>query len=91
VAGGKMKESGTLNWISPNTDGNNSSGWAGLPGGHRYDDGTFGSVGLNGYWWSATGNNPSSAFIRQLYYGDGNVIWHGFNKWWGFSVRCLGD
>ena len=54
VAGGKMKETGTLHWETPNSGGNNSSGWAGLPGGCRSVNGFFSSVKENGFWWSSS-------------------------------------
>ena len=59
VSGGKMKEAGTTHWTSPNTGGNNNSGWAGLPSGKR--DGysaSFSNSGLFGYWWSSTVDCP---------------------------------
>lgn len=91
VAGGKMKEAGTLNWLSPNTAGNNNSGFAGLPGGYRYDNGPFLDVGNYGFWWSSTENGPTSAWARYLGYGFGNVNRATNFKPGGLSVRCLRD
>ena len=50
VAGGKMKVAGTTRWTTPNTGATNESGFAGLPGGTRNNNGTFSNVGSNGYW-----------------------------------------
>ena len=89
VAGGKMKEAGTLNWGSPNTGGNNNSGWAGLPGGGRGTDGSFGSIVSYGYWWSATESSATAAVCRRLGYGGDNIVKDGQYNRSGFSVRCL--
>lgn len=91
VAGGKMKEAGTLNWTAPNTAGNNNSGWAGLPGGFRDFGGTFNSVGSFGHWWSASELNTTIAWYRTLYYNDGTLYRINYNKQNGLSVRCLRD
>jgi len=92
VAGGKMKEAGTVNWAAPNTGADNSSGWTGLPGGSRnYDDGTFSNAGLEGYWWSATEFNTSTARYRFLFYNLGSIDRNNASKRDGFSVRCLRD
>ena len=45
VAGGKMKETGTAHWNSPNYSANISSGFTGLPGGWRINIGAFGTIG----------------------------------------------
>ncbi len=91
VAGGKMKEPGTLNWTTPNTEADNSSGFAGLPGGGRNSNGAFSNVTYGGYWWSATGRSNTSAWYRNLYYTNGNINRNSGNKQFGFSVRCLRD
>ena len=91
VAGGKMKEPGTLNWTAPNTGADNSSGFAGLPGGFRYNDGTFGNIGLNGHWWSSTETNSPDAWFRLLEYLYGSLFRFSNPKQVGFSVRCLRD
>ena len=86
-----MKESGTFNWTTPNTGADNSSGFAGLPGGGRFNDGTFSFVGFFGYWWSSTEFSSPSAWFRYLDYNDGSLGRSGSNRRLGFSVRCLRD
>jgi uncharacterized protein (TIGR02145 family) len=91
VAGAKMKEPGTLNWATPNTGADNSSGWAGLPGGYRNQYRVFGNVSNIGYWWSSTAYDANFAWVRTLYYDGGNIN-RAFNfKPYGYSVRCLRD
>ena len=91
AAGGKMKTTGTTRWAAPNTSATNESGFSGLPGGNRYDDGTFGYVGGLGICWSATETNSASAWIRFLSYLNGDLNRFDFLKRNGFSVRCLRD
>ena len=88
VAGGKMKETGTAHWASPNTGATNSSGFTALPGGGRLANGTFGDLTSYGYFWSASEYSASIAWGRSLYYLNASVA-RGFNyKSCGFSVRC---
>ncbi|MBK9042941.1 MAG: fibrobacter succinogenes major paralogous domain-containing protein [Saprospiraceae bacterium] len=91
VAGGKMKEAGTLNWASPNTGADNSSGWAGLPGGFRDSGGAFDFVTDYGYWWSASESNWPLAWFRYLFYNLGSLDRYDAYKGSGFSIRCLRD
>ena len=91
VAGGKMKVAGTTRWTAPNTGADNSSGFAGLPGGFRNLSGTFSVVGNYGYWWSSTEVNAASAWYRSLTYSNGSFNRYPNNKQYGFSVRCLRD
>lgn len=92
VAGGKLKESGTSHWNSPNTGATNESGFTALPGGLPFNFGTepYG-IGLCGHWWSATELIVNYAWYRTLSH-DYSVIskgWEGMA--WGLSVRCVRD
>jgi uncharacterized protein (TIGR02145 family) len=60
-----------------------------LPGGNRNNNGNFNNVGNNGNWWSATENNSSNAYNRNLNYNNSNMNRNNNNKNNGFSVRCL--
>ena len=63
-----------------------------LPGGNRNNsDGSFNNLGNNGYWWSSTENDASSAWYRYLHYDDARVYRNNYGKRGGFSVRCLRD
>lgn len=92
VAGGKMKEIGTAHWLSPNTDATNSSGFTGLPGGFRFNEGSFGGdIGYGGSWWSSsegiTGIDWDGSLIYLSFYSKGYLT----PKTGGFSVRCVRD
>jgi uncharacterized protein (TIGR02145 family) len=89
--GGKMKETGTAHWNTPNTSATNSSGFTGLAGGYRGNDGAFDYIGDFGNWWSSTENNTSNAWYRTLVYGSGSVYRSPNYKTFGLSVRCLRD
>ena len=91
VAGGQMKEVGTTNWNSPNTDATNTSGFTGLPGGNRYNNGYYSGIGLNGNWWSSSESNTNDAWYRDLDYYNGVASRNYSVKYNGLSVRCLRD
>jgi len=89
VAGGKMKEMGTAHWNSPNQNATNTSGFKGLPGGVRYDNGAFLGIGNEGYWWSSSQKNSLMAYARGLNYNNGSIYKSYFDMRLGFSVRCI--
>lgn len=91
VAGGKMKEAGTTNWISPNTDATNTSLFTGLPGGGRSDGGNYNAIGYAGSWWSSPENNRGTAWYRNLANSIGSAYRNVNDKDYGYSVRCLRD
>jgi len=89
--GGKLKEEGTGHWSSPNTLANNSSGFSAIPGGYRDGFGTFGGVGVNAGYWTATQYSSSFSWIRGLGYDNANIYRDDDLKVVGYSVRCLKD
>ena len=92
VAGGKLKETGTEHWNSPNTGATNESGFSALPGGRRYDNGHFAQMGRTAYIRSATEGDYNDALYRKLFYDDSSSRrYAGHGKPDGFSVRCLRD
>jgi uncharacterized protein (TIGR02145 family) len=91
VAGGKMKEIGTIHWNNPNNGATNESGLAGLPGGFRYDVGIYSGISNDGIWWSATEDNIHTAWFQGLYFEDSNAYMGTNDKYLGFSVRCVKD
>jgi uncharacterized protein (TIGR02145 family) len=92
VAGGKMKETGTAHWFSPNTGATNESGFTALPGGYRYtDNGSFRQTGYDGDWWSTTEEGGPYAWFRNIYYNSATSGRYYYKKQNGFSVRCLMD
>jgi uncharacterized protein (TIGR02145 family) len=89
-AGGKMKSSSSL-WNSPNTAADNSSGFSALPGGYR-DIGSFSDIRNFAFFWSATEDGNSYAWLRSLESNYGSVGRDNFyTKSVGASVRCLKD
>jgi uncharacterized protein (TIGR02145 family) len=92
VAGGKLKETGTTHWKSPNEGATNESGFTGLPGGGRSPEGIFDFFIYYGQWWSFTEDNTNNALYSSLDYG---TIYAFFSssatKNCGFSVRCVKD
>ncbi|TSA32176.1 MAG: T9SS C-terminal target domain-containing protein [Porphyromonadaceae bacterium] len=91
AAGGKMKETGTTHWFSPNEGATNESGFTALPGGDTGYNGGFYYLGYNAYFWSASGYDASYAWCRGLYYDNDGVYLTMYPKAIGISVRCIKD
>ena len=91
LAGGKLKESGTAHWSSPNTGATNEIGFSHLPGGYRtYNSGAaFYSLGIGGSLWSSTSNNTTQAWERAVQNFSAAILVISAEKAYGVSVRCL--
>ena len=95
TAGGALKSTviqPTLGgWFSPNTGATNSSGFTGLAGGRRVNNGEFNFLSTSGFWWTSSFYSGSNAWFLYLYY---NLTHFNFDTpplTWGLSVRCLKD
>lgn len=89
VAGGKLKEAGTLHWDSPNTNATNETGFTALPGGFCDNVGSFYDIRRNSIWWSSTEFNSTRAIYRNILYSYADLFKYNVNKDRGHSVRCV--
>jgi uncharacterized protein (TIGR02145 family) len=87
IAGGKMKETGTRNWLSPNTGATNESSFNALPGGFRnayYKN--FQRFKISGQFW-----HSEPADVMRVTYSSEDVIHGSLSQNDGASVRCIKD
>jgi uncharacterized protein (TIGR02145 family) len=93
TAGGALKETGVLDWTTPNTGATNSSGFTALPGGYRNNTGTgsggFTDIQTDGNFWTTTSASSTTADALYLYYGSAAATQSSYLKTLGFSVRCV--
>jgi len=54
----------------------------------RVDSGSLYNVGSNGYYWSSTAYNASHAY-RLLFSSSSVGPSYNYNRYGGFSIRCL--
>ncbi|MEN8156940.1 MAG: FISUMP domain-containing protein [Bacteroidota bacterium] len=89
--GGKLKETGIRHWPYPNSNGTNESGFTGTPGGVRYYNGSFYSLGQDAYFHTSTANTDNYVWYRRLNDYWPNVMRRYTDRRSGFSVRCVED
>ncbi len=89
IAGGKMKETGTVHWDPPNLGATNSSGFTALPGGHIIPPG-YSNLGAGFRFWSSSETIDDYAMYGSLSYYSSYFYYLGcYNKTHGYSVRCI--
>ena len=88
IAGGKMKETGTSHWNSPNSGATNESGFSARGGGRRWRDGPFMDLKVSADFWQ---KNVDWGFSWGLYNQNTHIsgTWR-FNVE-GISIRCVKD
>ena len=92
IAGGKLKETGTAHWTTPNLDATNETGFTALPGGFYIWPNGAGGVGVRGRWWTSTASSVALGWRRDI--GNDGAYVHRDPygaKQDGYSVRCVKD
>jgi uncharacterized protein (TIGR02145 family) len=83
-AGGKMKETGNGNWISPNIAATNSTGFSALPSGSRDDKNDYINLGRYAGFFSSDGS------VRSLTTESGSIQYDTLVSLTnGYSIRCV--
>jgi uncharacterized protein (TIGR02145 family) len=91
-AGGKLKSTGTQYWLDVNNAATNETGFSGLPGGSRNNNGVFVSIGQQGYWWTSSESGQFDYVYFQILSAQVGEVGQGnFDKKMGFSIRCVRD
>ena len=81
----------TYGWID-DANGNNVSGFSGLPGGAKATVGHFYDVGYSGNWWSSSNSDDANAWYRDLELTNPEQVYRAStNRNHGFSIRCVKD
>lgn len=89
--GGKLKETGTAHWESPNTGATNTSGFTALPHGYRSGNGGFNTLGQGAPYHSSTEKDDGHHWFRMLRYEKSEIYRDGTMKQVGYAVRCVQD
>jgi len=90
-AGGKLKETGTTHWLSPNEGATNETGFTALPVSGRNFDGSFSPLGYGGNLWSISEDYDNYAWLWLVYNDSFGLGKYSGQKEYGFSVRCVRD
>jgi uncharacterized protein (TIGR02145 family)/uncharacterized repeat protein (TIGR02543 family) len=90
-AGTKLKSPNYWESYSGVPKGTDDYGFAALPAGYGYSDGSFDTAGYDGFWWSATEYYADYASRRNMNYFS-EYVYRDYNvKAYLFSVRCVQD
>lgn len=89
VAGGKLKEKGTLNWTAPNTGATDTFGFSALPSGGMTRDGALFQKGYVVNFWCSTDESVENAYFYALEFKRLDFPFYNHNKGDAFAVRCI--
>ena len=93
IAGGALKEVGTVHWASPNTGATDQYGFKGLPTGNRYYNAgaSFQNITVLGAYLT---RNKDTVYPNYFYYvgfhnDDSTIWWESEQGRMGCAIRCL--
>ena len=89
VAGGKLKETGTAHWESPNTGATNETGFTLVGGGFRNWYGSYTDFGTSSVLWSSTEYDAEQAWAVWCSNWSTEAGRAYIHKTAGYNVRCL--
>ncbi|MBN1186970.1 MAG: InlB B-repeat-containing protein [Bacteroidales bacterium] len=90
IAGGELKETGTVYWKSPNEGSTNRYGFSARAGGTR-GGGVFYEKREYSYWWTSTEYDSTNAWMRVIGFGDASIGHNFVSKFDGLYIRCIRD
>jgi len=89
-AGTKLKATNGWNSYSEIPFGTDDYGFAALPGGIGYSNGSFDAVGNSSAWWQSEQKDANNAHSWVIYHRYESTIRGSYDKsYYLFSVRCL--
>jgi uncharacterized protein (TIGR02145 family) len=96
VAGGKLKESGTEHWQTPNAGATNETGFTAVGNGYRGEDGIVEGVdasyhslkGTANFWAAWDPELPLPDLVR-FFYNNATIYWFGTEEKPGAAIRCI--
>lgn len=91
LEGGKLKETGTTHWKTPNTAASDEFGFSAIPGGMRSPNNDFVSFGNAGFYWTSSTNELGDFYRRLLYYEESRIHRSTSPHNTGLSIRCVKD
>jgi uncharacterized protein (TIGR02145 family) len=83
---GNVKKLQAAEW-----NGTDNFGFAALPGGYGYSNGSGSGVGESGYWWRVSEGNASDTYFRIMNYCHVDEFSLNFGEGRLCSVRCVQD
>ena len=87
IAGGKLKEAGTLHWAGTNT-GTNESKFTAVPGGYMGGGASLGYA-ERGYYWASDAYNASDGYVYYLDPASNTITEMLMGKVAGAAIRCI--